>query len=733
MRKLLNILAATVLVTTPTITVISCKNKGKDQTGNKYKDPEVENMPNGPLKSKILQTTLFTKMAIANRHENLNAYTPSILQMLPRLPDSYKDKDGNLVDVDYYRSRYFNTKDGMPLNKLESAYDYMNILDTNLYNTEHQANLKIPKYFENDPLPTIPNFATNSNMLNYWYDGGALSNYSIAKEILPTQEGDSRLRKSVIDAYKKAMFELPQTTYFYDLNLNYNSLATKNIKFDTDTNSNFIINGQKFATGKSFVTAQKSEEQDKLMVILQLISMADMFTDRSQSKTYINQLNKFLSLSKDADGNFLGSILGAIYYNVLGTPTEPNDPNIPNPNYELAKKGVSLALSYLGTTANDKQEIATKVNDFFDKQLQVFNNLLLAKPMQPNLDLSKPEDQVKNRVAMFLGKTPNLHLADLLFKKDSSSKSLANLFIEFGNEVDGWYTKATAEQQSDSNNAVGAFLKIAAQQVTPGFKVILQSMAKMLLSKSNGGLGTLSINDINKFIVALSQGILNNADALTKVEQISWSDPNNQEQNQTEIAKLLTGSDDPTKPAAGSFMDVAFTWFNDKTQPVRSFLNKLYFDPDSETRKDFLAINNALYDYTNTLLLGDNWFINNGKFLNENEIQYDIEYKGTGDADVAANLDLHDKWYVAKDGIKTYQDLNVAYLKALGNYDLDWFSKYDGLGNNYQKVNYKYTVSWTNVNPGDDSHQYWVISNIQWFAKDSNGQWKRYYDVVQND
>lgn len=131
--------------------------------------------------------------------------------------------------------------------------------------------------------------------------------------------------------------------------------------------------------------------------------------------------------------------------------------------------------------------------------------------------------------------------------------------------------------------------------------------------------------------------------------------------------------------------------------------------------------------------LGENWFINNGKFLNENNMQYDLEYKGIGDADVATNLNLHEKWYVAKDGIKTYQDLNKAYLDALGNYDLDWFEKYDGLGNNYQKVNYKYTITWTNVNPGDDSHQYWVISNIQWFAKDSSGQWKRYYDVVQND
>ncbi|UNF61712.1 hypothetical protein [Spiroplasma poulsonii] len=81
--------------------------------------------------------------------------------------------------------------------------------------------------------------------------------------------------------------------------------------------------------------------------------------------------------------------------------------------------------------------------------------------------------------------------------------------------------------------------------------------------QANGDLGTLTINDMNQFVIALSQGILDNADSLTKVSQISWSDPNNQEQNQTEIAKLLTGSADPTKPAAGSFMDVAFTWFND--------------------------------------------------------------------------------------------------------------------------------------------------------------------------
>gem|GEM_PF-6368673 len=53
-------------------------------------------------------------------------------------------------------------------------------------------------------------------------------------------------------------------------------------------------------------------------------------------------------------------------------------------------------------------------------------------------------------------------------------------------------------------------------------------------------------------------------------------------------------------------MDLAFTWFNNSTQPVRALLNKLYFDPNSETRKDLLAINNALYDYSNTLLLGTN-------------------------------------------------------------------------------------------------------------------------------
>ncbi|MBH8623049.1 lipoprotein [Spiroplasma sp. hyd1] len=733
MRKLLNILAATVLVTTPAITVVSCKNKGKAQTGDKYKDPEVEKMPNGPLKSKILQTTLFSKMAIANRHENLNGYTPSTLQMLTRLPDSYKDKDGNLVDVDYYRGRYLNQKDGMPLNNMASNYDYMNILNNDLYNTENQTKAKLPGYSENDLLPAMPSLAANSNMLNYWYDGGPLSNYSIAKEILATQQGDARLHKTIKDAYNKAMFELPRTTYFYDLNMNYNPLATKDIKFDTTTNSNFVINGKKFATGKSFTTAQKSEEQDKLMVILQLILMTDMFTDRSQSKTYINQLNKFLPLSKDADGTFFGSILGAIYFQIFGSPTMPNNPNEKNPNYELAKKGVSVALSNLGATGNAKQEIEAKINNFFAQQAQIFSDLLLTKPMQDDLDLTKPEDQYKNRDAMWNGKTPKLSVTDLLFKKDSSSKSLAELFIEFGNEVNGWYTKATTEQQGEANNAIGTFLKVAGQVVTPGFKVVLQSMAKMMMLPANGDLGTLTINDMNQFVIALSQGILDNADSLTKVSQISWSDPNNQEQNQTEIAKLLTGSADPTKPAAGSFMDVAFTWFNDGTKPVRALLNKLYFDPNSETRKDLLAINNALYDYTNTLLLGENWFINNGKFLNENNMQYDLEYKGIGDADVATNLNLHEKWYVAKDGIKTYQDLNKAYLDALGNYDLDWFEKYDGLGNNYQKVNYKYTITWTNVNPGDDSHQYWVISNTQWFAKDSSGQWKHYYDVVQND
>lgn len=48
-------------------------------------------------------------------------------------------------------------------------------------------------------------------------------------------------------------------------------------------------------------------------------------------------------------------------------------------------------------------------------------------------------------------------------------------------------------------------------------------------------------------------------------------------------------------------------------------------------------------------------------------------------------------------------------------------------------MHYKYKVTWMNINPGDDSHQYWVISNIQWFAKDISGQWKRYYDAIEND
>lgn len=37
--------------------------------------------------------------------------------------------------------------------------------------------------------------------------------------------------------------------------------------------------------------------------------------------------------------------------------------------------------------------------------------------MQPGLDLNKPEGQYKNRDAMWNGKTPNLRLVDLLFKK----------------------------------------------------------------------------------------------------------------------------------------------------------------------------------------------------------------------------------------------------------------------------------------------------------------------------
>jgi hypothetical protein len=165
MRKLLNILAAATLVATPALTA-SCKTKTK-AVEDKYKDSSVENLPNGPLKSKILQTTLFTKLTIANRHENLNTYTPSMLQMLMRLPDSYKDKDGNIVDIDYYRGKYLNKNDGMPLTTLSSNYDYMNLLDNELYNTEKQTKKKIPDYSDKDPLPTIPNLAENSNMLNY--------------------------------------------------------------------------------------------------------------------------------------------------------------------------------------------------------------------------------------------------------------------------------------------------------------------------------------------------------------------------------------------------------------------------------------------------------------------------------------------------------------------------------------------------------------------------------------
>ncbi|MFX4056929.1 MAG: hypothetical protein EHV01_001125 [Spiroplasma sp. hy2] len=730
MRKLLNILAAATLVATPALTA-SCKTKTKT-VEDKYKDLSVENLPNGPLKSKILQTTLFTKLTIANRHENLNTYTPSMLQMLMRLPDSYKDKDGNIVDSDYYRGKYLNKNNGMPLTTLSSNYEYMNLLDNELYNTEKQTKKKIPDYSDKDRLPTIPNLAENSNMLNYWFDGGPMSSYSTAKEILPTKCDDNRINQNIIDACNKAMFEMPRVTYFYNLNMDYNPVATKDIKFDTSTNQNFLINNQKFATGGPFKTAQKSEEQDKLAIILQLISMTNMFTDRSQSKAYINQLNNFLALSKDSDGTFMGSILGAIYYQIFASPKLPNDPTKENANYIFAKFGLTKALQLLGKDNTEKQAIQQKIDDFFTKQSQVFSDLLAVKPMKPELNLANPEDQYKNRDAMWNGKTPNLKLADLLFKKDDSTKSLAELFTDFGEYLDDLYTKADLERQEEANNSISSFLTLAANKITPGFKVVLQSMSKMMLSKSEGGLGTLSVNDINRFVVALSKGILQSANALTEVSKLPWSEASDQEQNQTKIAQLLTGSDDPSTPAKGLFMDLAFTWFNDSAQPVRALLNKLYFDPNSETRKDFLAINNALYDYSNTLLLGANWNISNGK-LEENKLSYDIEYQGTGDADVAANLDLHQKWYVSKADIKTYQDLNAAYLNALGNHDLDWFMKYDGLGNNYQKVHYKYKVTWMNINPGDDSHQYWVISNIQWFAKDSSGQWKRYYDAIEND
>ncbi|WP_338989668.1 hypothetical protein [Spiroplasma endosymbiont of Seladonia tumulorum] len=730
MRKLLNILAAATLVATPALTA-SCKTKTK-AVEDKYKDSSVENLPNGPLKSKILQTTLFTKLTIANRHEILNTYTPSMLQMLMRLPDSYKDKDGNIVDIDYYRGKYLNKNDGMPLTTLLSNYDYMNLLDNELYNTEKQTKKKIPDYSDKDPLPTIPNLAENSNMLNYWFDGGPMSSYSTAKEILPTKCDDNRINQNIIDACNKAMFEMPRATYFYNLNMDYNPVATKDIKFDTSTNQNFLINNQKFETGGPFKTTQKSEEQDKLAIILQLILMADMFTDRSQSKANINQLNKFLALSKDSDGTFMGSILGAIYYQIFASPKLPNDPTKENANYIFAKFGVTKALQLLGKDNTERQAIQQKIDDFFTKQSQVFSDLLKVKPMKPELDLANPEDQYKNRDAMWNGKTPNLKLADLLFKKDDSTKSLAELFTDFGEYLDDLYTKADLERQREANNSISSFLTLAANKVTPGFKVVLQSMSKMMLSKSEDGLGTLSVNDINRFVVALSKGILQSSNALTEVSKLPWSEASDQEQNQTKIAQLLTGSDDPSTPAKSSFMDLAFTWFNDSAQPVRALLNKLYFDPNSETRKDLLAINNALYDYSNTLLLGANWNISNAK-LEENKLSYDIEYQGTGDADVAANLDLHQKWYVSKADIKTYQDLNAAYLNALGNHDLDWFMKYDGLGNNYQKVHYKYKVTWMNINPGDDSHQYWVISNIQWFAKDSSGQWKHYYDAIEND
>ncbi|APE75352.1 hypothetical protein [Spiroplasma citri] len=730
MRKLLNILAAATLAATPALTA-SCKTKAKSAE-DKYKDSSVENLPNGPLKSKILQTTLFTKATIANRHENLNTYTPSMLQMLMRLPDSYKDKDGNIVDIDYYRGKYLNKNNGMPLTTLSSNYDYMNLLDNELYNTEKQTKKKISDYSDKDPLPSIPNLTKNSNMLNYWYDGGPLSNYSIVKEILPTKCDDKRINQNIVDACNKAIFEMPRTTYFYNFNMDYSPMATKDIKFDTDTNQNFIINNQKFAAGGPFKTAQKSEEQDKLSIILQLISMADMFTDRSQSKTYINQLNKFLALSGDSDGTFMGSILGAIYYQIFASPKLPNDPTKENANYTFAKFGVTKALQLLRKDSTERQAIKQKIDVFFDAQSQVFSDLLAVRPMQPGLDLNKPEGQYKNRDAMWNGKTPNLRLVDLLFKKDASTKSLAELFTDFGEYLDDLYTKADVECQEEANNSISSFLKLAANVVTPGFKVVLQSMSKMMLSKSEGGLGTLSVNDINRFAVALSKGILQSANALTEVSKLPWSEATDQEQNQTKITQLLTGSDDPSTPTKDSFMDLAFTWFNDSTQPVRALLNKLYFDPDSETRKDLLAINNALYEYSNNLLLGANWNISNGQ-LEENKLSYDIEYKGTGDADVVANLDLHQNWYIPKSEIKTYQDLNAAYLNALGNRDLDWFMKYDGLGNNYQKVHYKYKVTWMNINPGDDSHQYWVISNIQWFAKDISGQWKRYYDAIEND
>gem|GEM_PF-5090040 len=229
-----------------------------------------------------------------------------------------------------------------------------------------------------------------------------MSSYSTAKEILPTKCDDKRINQNIIDACNKAMFEMPRATYFYNLNMDYNPVATKDIKFDTSTNQNFLINNQKFATEGPFKTAQKSEEQDKLAIILQLISMADMFTDRSQSKAYINQLNKFLALSKDSDGTFMGSILGAIYYQIFASPKLlTNDPTKENANYIFAKFGVTKALQLLGKdSSSERQAIQQKIDDFFAKQSQVFSDLLAVKPMKPELDLANPEDQYKNRDAM---------------------------------------------------------------------------------------------------------------------------------------------------------------------------------------------------------------------------------------------------------------------------------------------------------------------------------------------
>lgn len=724
MKKLLGCFGSLLLLTTPTLTAISCgKTSGKIQEKNDNNKDNNKNIESGfqyenedelsvQEKEIIKNTGLFSKLIMLSRHENLNFNANEVLSAVfaPKttwnaFPRVY-NVNGKKYDLTEYTDKL--TSEYSNLGRLNAAKCFEPFLPSvfigmykdKLY-TNYVNNIKNDEdsavfFAKDDAQDFIFPSDKDRNHLAWTNFTGPLSKYIVDNELFSFNNHWIYRGRG---QYGRFIKELNNTDKYW--------ILLKNIVLTEDEKAFKIKNDGVYLTKKiedSFGSLQQSIYS-------------------KQVKT--NFFAKILSFIPFVQ-NFNASLTGSIYGLRLLNETFPfTDTDSNQSSVYIIFLALKWLCEWLSSFVNEKW--SDKKTEYKSVELkESWNKIKL------NLNANGKD------FLMALGNenSPRFKVQSLMNNDGTSAFDVLKNFIVNAKASFNYWTEEDIKEfkkyiikKIDGKNFITIFvpklpLKEIFSKITEFFE--RSDNASVDLIKGLGDLMVVCADNQEKFLAISKNVRYENKD----FDMLSKLDQNN-------IATLF-GYNGKSGFEKGSVLNELFYLFNDSTNVSNKSINDLLLDSQSplyqlsSVYSEF--IHNSLLQYA---LDKKYWKIVGKSFKMEGAItgknsigakfKYSVEYNGKGDKKVTKFLD---KAAELPDDFDPVMPWKSNKTKVSKDWKAEDYIAYTGLGNGeFKDVNFKYDIQWSNVSDNSD-FPYWVITKIDCFRKDSNDQWTQFYPVM---